>query len=71
MPLKGNVDTEITLGGWRFATSHTPKSVVPHDIQWGGESTTPLLSRKEHAALEHTCDNAAKLYYRTDRKSVV
>lgn len=66
MPLKGNVDTETILGGWRFATSHTPKSVVPHDIQWGGESTTPLLSRKEHAALEHTCDNAAKLYYRND-----
>lgn len=41
MPLKSKTDTETTLGGWRFATSHAPKSVVPHDIQWGGESVTP------------------------------
>lgn len=66
MPLKGNVNTETTLGGWRFATSHAPKSVVPSNIQWEGENVTPILSRKEYAALESTCDNAARLYLNND-----
>lgn len=66
MPLKGNVTTKTTLGGWRFATSHAPKSVVPSNIQWEGENVTPILSRKEYAALESTCDNAARLYLNND-----